>query len=211
MSVPIPRYLRDIAVLEKQQKAWVHFSLKCPCGCESFLLYENYLTKEEKELEKPYYDALGKMVGHPSTCTIDEDGRVHHWILHMSDHLKVDSREEVFVPEPPFFTGISVLKIFCAECGKEHLLFDSRICGYDGTTNEREKVVLDYLPHFRLKCREAVAISVKIENDESLEAFRENTGLDYSEDQYSDSFSWIAIYKIDAKGKKSKIIDFETA
>jgi len=50
-----------------------------------------------------------------------------------------------------------------------------------------------------------------VENDESLEAFKENTGLDFTEDQYSDSFSWMAVYKMDDNGKKTKIIGFETA
>lgn len=211
MSVPIPRYLRDIAVLEKQCKTWVHFSLKCTCGCEKFSLFENYLTKEEKKLEKPYYDALDKMVGHPTTCTKDEDGTLHHWILYMSDHLKVERREEVFVPDKPYFSGIKVLKIICAECGKEHLLFDSRTCGYDGITGEKSEEEMKYIPHFKQKCRDTVPLSVKIENDESLKAFKENTALDYSEDRYSDSFSWLAVYKIGDDGKKTKLFDFETA
>ena len=52
MSVSVPLYLRDLAVVEKQHKTWTHFSLRCPCGCGKFLVYENYLTKEEKEVAK---------------------------------------------------------------------------------------------------------------------------------------------------------------
>lgn len=78
-------------------------------------------------------------------------------------------------------------------------------------TVERDKEKADYVPHFRIKCREAVSLAVKVENDESLEVFKENTGLDFTEDQYSDSFSWMAVYKFNDNGKKTKIFDFETA
>ena len=98
----------------------------------------------------------------------------------------------------------------CSVCGTEN--YDSPyclICGCKPHLSMEEKA--EYVPHFRLKCREAVALAVKVENDESLEAFKENTGLDFTEDQYSDSFSWMAVYKMDDNGKKTKIIGFETA
>ena len=104
-----------------------------------------------------------------------------------------------------------MIKVSCTACGKEHLLFDSRIHGYDGMTGEHTQEVLDYKPHFKLKCKNAVSLEMKVENDESHEAFKENTAIGFTKEQYSDAFGWMVIYKTDEKGKKSKIIDTETA
>ena len=211
MSVPVPLYLRDLAVVEKQRKTWTLFSLRCPCGCGKFFVYENYLTKEEKELAKPHNDAWARLMREGFTCKMGDDGVCHHWITKNTEDGKAEKGEEVYIPDAPFFVGITVFRITCAECGKEYLLFDSRKCGYDAMTAECDKEKADYVPNFRLKYRDAVSLSVKVENDESLEAFKENTGLDFTEDQYSDSFSWMAVYKMNDNGKKTKIIDYETA
>ena len=78
MGVPIPHYLKDIAVLEKQKDTWVHFSVKCSCGSDRFLVYENYLNKEETALEKPYYDKLTEIYcsNSPRITTKDENGKI---------------------------------------------------------------------------------------------------------------------------------------
>lgn len=206
--MPIPNYLKHLAVFEKQKDTWTCFSIKCPCGCEKFTIYENYLTKEEKALEKPYYDALAEMytLDMSRRTTRDENGLQHTWRL-----LEDGSRKEIIVPARPFFSGITSIKIKCVECGKEHLIFDSRIHGYDGMTSELTQETLTYEPHFKLKCKNAVSLQIKIENDETFEEFLNLTGLDFSEKQYSDSFGWIIIYKVDEKGKKTKIFDWEAS
>lgn len=206
MSVPIPHYLKDIAVLEKQKGAWVHFSVKCSCESDRFLVYENYLNKEETALEKPYYDKLTEIYcsNSPRITTKDENGKIHYW------KALEDSKEEIIIPEKPYFSGITVIKAKCADCGKEHLIFDSRIHGYDGITSEETKEAMDYEPHFRSKCKGFVSLSLKIENSESFEEFSEDFDLGFNEEQYSNAFSWIMIYKTDEKGKKTKIFDYET-
>ena len=60
MGVPIPHYLKDLAVLKSRKNTWVHFSITCACGSDNFFVYENYLNPNEKVLEKPYYDASKK-------------------------------------------------------------------------------------------------------------------------------------------------------
>lgn len=207
MSVPIPHYLKDIAILEKQKDTWVHFYIKCSCGSDRFLVYENYLNKEEKALEKPYYDKLTEIYcsNSPRITTKDENGKIHYW------KALEDSKEEIVIPEKPYFSGITVIKAKCADCGKEHLIFDSRIHGYDGITSEETKEAMDYEPHFRSKCKGIVSLSLKIENSESFEEFSEDFDLGFNEEQYSNAFSWLMIYKTDEKGKKTKIFDYETA
>ncbi len=213
MSVPIPNYLKHIATLDKQQKTWAHFSIKCTCGCDKFFVYQNCLNKEEKALEKPYNHAMWEIYvsDKPRKRTVDEDGKVHYWRLFEPLKGLEGAHEELIVPDCPFFLMIKVIKIKCVDCEKEHLVFDNRIHGYDGMTGEHTQETLEYNPHFKLKCKDIVSLQIKIENDESFEEFQKNTDLGFTEDQYSDSFSWIVIYKIDKKGKKTKIFDCETA
>ena len=213
MSVPIPHYLEDLAVLEGRQNAWVQFSVKCTCGGDKFFVYENCLSREEKALEKPYVDALIEIYSSniPKATTWDENGKKHYWRLLEPEKGLDGAHEEIVVPERPFFSGIVVIKVKCADCGKEHLLFDSRIHGYDGMTNEETEETIGYEPIFRLKCKDIVSLVLKVENHESFEEFKEDGDLGFTQEQYSDSFTWILIYKIDKKGKKTKIFDFETA
>ena len=146
-----------------------------------------------------------------SMCTRDEDGTLHHWKLYEPSKGLKGRHEEVFLPDRPYFSGIVVIKSKCIKCEKEYLLFDSRMHGYDGMTNEKDQAAIEYEPHFKLKCKEAVSLEVKVENDESLEKFQDNTDLGFTEEQFSDAFSWIIIYRINNNGKKAKIFDWETA
>jgi hypothetical protein len=214
MSIPIPHYLKSIATLEKQTKQWTHFSLACPCGCKRFQVYESYLTKEQKALERPHFDTLGSIFDRsiPSTLTRDEDGKCHYWRLYEPEKGLEGRHEKIIIPPCPFFSGIWVWKIICDECGQEFILFDNRFHGYDGVFNEgATKETLSYQPTFRRKCKDSVSLSVKVENDDSYEEFCENCGDECTEEQYADAFSWIVVYKIDEKGKKTKIFESETA
>lgn len=210
--IPVPEYLRKNGKVLKTGKSWTQFRFVCDCGCESFLPYQNCYNAEEEKAMKPYYDALDYLLTGEgwSTCTIDEDGALHHWKFFSEDGLD-EEKEEVILPEEPFFAGITVVKVQCTRCGAEHILFDSRYHGYDGVTGSPAEEALTYQPHFRPKCRSAVAVEVKVENDPTVEAFRENTGLELDAGQYANAFSWIAIYVVSALGKRKKIFEAETA
>ena len=161
---------------------------------------------------KPYYDGLEYWFSGcwGTTCTCDENGTLHRWKLLTPAGLD-GPKEEVFISERPFFAMIAVAKIKCQHCGAEHLIFDNRCHGYSGMTDTHTQEELLYQPHFRPKCRNAVGIEIKVENDPSIEIFKENTGLSFTEEQYSNAFSWIKVYAINPDGKKSLILDFETA
>ena len=152
MAIPIPRYLKHIAKPQKQQKTWTRFGICCSCGCEKFLVYQNYMNKEELLLEKPYYDALDEMFSAgASTCTRDEDGTLHHWKLYEPSKGLKGRHEEVFLPDRPYFSGIVVIKSKCIKCEKEYLLFDSRMHGYDGMTNEKDQPTIRIRTAFQVK------------------------------------------------------------
>ena len=108
-----------------------------------------------------------------------------------------------------------IVKVKCAKCGKEYILFDSRFHGYDATIPERESkydgVVYDFAPIVWKKDKDGLAtFTVKIQNDDSLEDFIENA-YETDEETYSNSFGWITIKVVNIKTKAKKtIIDIET-
>lgn len=208
--IPIPTHLRPLSEVRKTSKTTTTVSLRCPCGCDNFFMHENVLTKEEKAAEKPYYDALDQKYCNPCKHTVDENGVVHYW-RYLTDNHMSGPVEEIIVPERPYFSGISVVKLICAGCQAEYVVFDSRIHGYDAKTTGTDDQTLSYTPHFRQKMKQSASFEIKIENDESYEAFIEDTGLDFDEDGYADAFSWLWIYATNESGKKKKVFEFETA
>lgn len=210
--IPVPEYLKAIAKNVKAKREWTSFTLACRCGCQTFMPYMNYFTAEEKKLLEPYYDSLHNALSGcwATTCTVDEDGTLHHWKMFTPAGLN-GPKEEVFFAEEPFFAKVAVLKIVCQECGAEYLVFDSRCHGYDAVTGDRTEEEMRYQPHFKPKCTHEVGIEIKVENDPSLEAFQENSGLMFTEKQYSSAFSWVKVYAVKQDGKKRVILDCETA
>lgn len=208
--MPIPNYLQEIAYNESNKDNFTAFQLKCKCGCTLFHLYESCLDKKEKELCKPYYEALERSVtgGYFSNCTQDENGVIHHWIY--LTHSENGPKEEVIIPPKPFCACVKVVKVHCYECGNEFVIYDSRKNGYSGVfcAEPDEK---EYIPHFKLKKRRdglPVKICISVEYTESYEDFVKNIQCEYKD--YTNAFTWISIYSIDRNNKKRRLYGFET-
>ncbi len=208
--VPIPMYLEKNATLIRHKGNKVMVAFQCDCGSNIFAVAKNKLTYAEREQLKPYCEALEKWLfshGYGSFSTKDENGQIHYWKRLSDDQNDV---EEVYIPPKPPFATVTVLKAKCCSCGKEHVLFDSRKNGYDAMTSE-EREDLEYIPHYNNYSKKQYQLEICIENDESLEAFKEATGTNESEEFYSDAFSWIWIYGIDENQKRRRLYEFETA
>ena len=215
----VPAYLKPIARELKVKGGKTTMALVCDCGSELFWIYENKLTSEEKKQMAPYERALHESLsgGYASFCTKDEDGTLHHWKLLEEPPLWTPIEKwkavEVFIPETPAFANVMSIRVECSCCGIIHTVFDNRIHGYDGVFCS-ESADLTYVPHYKKReTRDKLHRKIEIvtENDETIEAFRENTAIDCDEASYSNAFGWICVYAIDEKGKKSKVLDFETA
>ena len=208
----IPNYLKPISYNETTKGDFTRFHLKCGCGCKLFDVFESYLDKAEQKACKPHYDALTELCSGASTCTVDDNGTVHHWKLFSSDLN--GPKQEVIVPPLPEFGSIHVVKIKCRQCGREYTLFDSRFNGYSGkfSVNVTDKA-LAYIPHFKQKKRRdnlPVEIRVSVEHDPSYEEFKQNTGIECPFEDYEDAYTWITIHAIDKSGKKIKMFEMET-
>jgi len=151
--IPVPKYLRNIAIIENGKDNKITFSLKCKCGFERFVLYDNFSSESAREL----------------------------------------------------------LKAQCSACQAEYVIYDSSLYGYDGMTFDKESYEVKYDPRLRQKSKKPLKLLITVENDATLEEFKSNTGLDFSMDEYSNSFSWIVVHGIDENQKKKKIFETETA
>ena len=211
--VPIPDYLKDISIYETSKDNNTFFSIQCTCGCSEFYILENKLTAEEKNQLQPYYDVLTSLYcsgGYGVTGHwIDDERAEHTWKL-LSPDRENGPKEDVIFPPRPVFAGISRIECKCASCNREFLLYDSRMHGYDGVTADKSAEELQYQPVMKQKTKESVAVQIMVENDESLEEFRENTDPQYDQQQYSNAFSWFVIYAV-KNGRKRKLFDIETA
>ena len=141
-------------------------------------------------------------------CTRNEDGMLHHWKL-----TSPFTKKEVILPEKPAFAGIMSMQAACSQCGRMHTVFDNRVHGYDAVFCN-ENANLEDEPHYQKRMtRDHLPRKIEIitENDETMEMFRDNTGIECDENTYSNAFGWIGAYAIDEKGKKTRILDWETA
>jgi len=206
----IPAYLRHISREIRVKGDRTTFALVCTCGNERFDLFHNKFTKEE-QAEYDRYIAEDERVfrgSYASMCTREEDGRLRHWKF-VAPGIKI----EVFPPEMPPFAMVVSWRARCSACGGEHLIFDSRFHGYDGVfCSDGENG--DYMPRYVQRLTRDKAprrVEITTENDETLEQFKENTGIDCDYDAYSNGFGWISISTVDEKGRKTKLLDHESA
>lgn len=206
----VPKYLRHISREIRMKGDRTTFALVCPCGNERFDLFVNKFTDTEKMEYDRYWDAYEKTFrgSYASMCTVDEDGKLHHWKL-----VFPEIRIEVFPPETPAFSTVVSWRARCSCCGTEYLVFDNRIHGYDGVFCNDGKD-LDYKPRYvqrKTRDQSPRRIEITTENDATLEQFHENTGIKCDYDTYSNAFGWIMISAVDDKGKKTKLLDHESA
>lgn len=206
----VPAYLCHISREIRVKGDRTTVALVCPCGNERFDLFHNKFTKEEQAEYDRYFDAYEKTFrgSYASMCTIDGGGKLHHWKI-----VFPEIRIEVFPPEMPSVATVVSWCARCSQCGAEYVIFDSRFHGYDGMfCNDGQN--RDYVPQYVQRGTRDKAprrVEITTENDETLEQFRENTGIDCDHDAYSNAFGWISISAVDEKGKKTKLLDHESA
>lgn len=207
--MPISSHLQAYAAEPREKNGNTCFDLRCTCGHDLFFPFRRTETKEEKRLLKPYYDYLNLVFSGPRKVTKNEDGTAHFW------HTENGEWVENNYPDKPFFAGIEVFRAICASCEHEITVFDSRHHGYDALYCDiLTAEAAAYEPTLRQignRDGSPVKITVKLEHDESLEEFRENTGTEATYEEYADAFTWIWVYATDQRGKKKKIFEFETA
>ena len=204
-----PKYIENIFSITKEKCGKIECDVVCECGARHFIGYKNVIVRSAEEAAyEGAYNAFNEKYSRIRFG--DENGVSYLYgmkglfgeeILEKFEYKQLDSTE--------------IVKVKCAECGKEYVLFDSRFHGYDATITERESkydgVVYDFAPIDWKKDKDGIAtIIVTICNDDNLEEFIENA-YETDEETYSNSFGWITIKAVNIKTKAKKtIIDIET-
>ena len=139
----------------------------------------------------------------------DEQGRAHTWRL-LSPQGLDGPKEDVIIPDKPFFSGITRITVKCAQCGTEQVLFDSRFHGYDGIIQSPTPEELAYQPTMKQRRGGPIALQVKTEHTETPESILEIDRSDLAPTDWTNAFDWIIVYKM-ANGRRIKIFECETA
>ncbi len=88
-------------------------------------------------------------------------------------------------------SNINILKSMCVSCGRENVVFDNRIHGYDANCESETKDISYNGFSFAKVSDEALRIVVKYENNsESYEEYVESNGY-VSREKFSNMFGWI--------------------
>jgi hypothetical protein len=229
MYLIVPEYLRVIATKIDILKENGIFSLKCNCDCESFSLLKNRphksdITREDAQkikLTKKWWrdldenpNIIGVTVNNSGTKQIitlklreiDSNGQPHkttRTIIVTAGNIPLDSSELAQLAKRD---DTVILKAKCSACGKEHLLFDSRIHGNDAADFKPEKLE-DYA--FRQLKGLPAQIQIHIKNFWDLEDIESNQNPELTADDYSEMFGYIKIISTDQSGKKKIIYSSE--
>lgn len=214
----LPTYLKELAHNCERKKNTVTFLLKCTCGNESFEVKKgktNY-DKESEERWKNYWRKYRFLPIFSFTLTVDRKSGKRYWYGGTLFGIRVG---RYYVEDLHMVKDISIMKIKCPCCGKEHIIFDNRKHGYDALTDlvelQEGRTVIPFADESDLKFRrlcksKPCAIRVTVQNDLPTEDFYDTFGSDASEEVYSHAFSWIAISSV-IDGKTRTIFDMETS
>ncbi len=207
--IPKPKYIENILEITKTGKGFICCDVVCECGVKHFVGYKNVIVRSTEEAAyEAAYNAFNEKY---SRIRFGDENGISY--LYAMKGLFDEEILEKF--ECRQLDSTEIVKIKCAKCGKEYVLFDSRFHGYDATIPEREckydGVAYDFAPIVWKKDQDGIAtFTIKIQNDDSLEDFIENA-YETDEETYSNSFGWITIKAVNIKTKAKKIIiDIET-
>ncbi|MGN1040007.1 MAG: hypothetical protein ACI4QL_01100 [Candidatus Fimimonas sp.] len=204
-----PKYIENILAVTKERCGDMECDVVCECGAKHFVAYKNVIARTAEEAA--YQAACNQFCEKNARIRFGAENGVCY--LYGMKGLFGDEIAEKF--EYKKLDETAIVKVKCAECGKEYVLFDSRFHGYNAVIAEREStydgVTYDFAPVSWAKDKEGVAtISVRILNDDCLEDFFENA-YETDEETYSNSFCWITIKAVNTKTKAKKtLIDMET-
>ena len=204
-----PKSIENILSITKEKRGEIECDVVCECGSAHFIGYKNVIVRSEEEAA---YEAAYNSFNEKYSCIRFGDENGVSYLYGMKGLFGEEILEKF---ECKQLDSTEIVKVKCAECGKEYILFDSRFHGYDATIPEREckydSVVYDFAPIVWKKDKDGLAtFTVKIQNDDSLEDFIENA-YETDEETYSNSFGWIMIKAVNIKTKAKKVLlDMET-
>lgn len=198
----MPNYLNKVAYNIQNKSNSISFMIKCECNTKEFQLLENEESREEKEKRKEFDELMRKYDGEAYS---DKNGNM---FLCSKGFLGI-GRKKIQLPDNFIPFQIKVVKALCPHCGKEIILFDNRLYGYDAIVDPPNNLLEDLKFSVIKTNKKNSEILVKIRNDLSIEEYIETMKGTFME-RYSEAFSDISIYSI-TDGRKKLIFEEETA
>lgn len=205
-KLPVPRHLRGIAGEVRQTAYSVRVKLRCACGCESFRCEKNAWSEEERRQMEAYEAALKKLVlGY--TCRVLPGGQ-HQRRRNLFGLIPL--RWQNFdMPQAPGYWDVQCIRVICEACQTTHVVFDSRLHGYEGWAAEWPEDTMAWQPRWRSAARSVGAVTVCVENRDFDVFMEDNPEL--TPEDCSDLYENISIRIQGDDGKSREIFSRETA
>jgi ribosomal protein L33 len=210
----IPKYLEHISKVVKQSKHNVTVKLQCECGESKFIVLKNKPLEADKLAKEQWEKLINERFSRGNVYQYsDKDG--NRFIVRKNIFgIIVDKAR---LNDMPRYFDTNIIKLVCNNCGKEHIIFDNRIHGYDAYVEKRNNVSYEGIEFkqktFKGSNNNLVAIEIKIDNDITFEEFCDQEGKEVTTEEYTNAFSNIIIYGniIDLNNKRVTIFSEETA
>lgn len=204
-TLRVPRHLRRLAGEIKQTAYSVEMRLRCPCGCECFRVEKNAWTEAEKRAMEAHEAALKKVICGYSFRRLP-DGRFQH---RRNLFGLIPLRWKYFdMPQAPCWWDVQCIRIICTACQAEHLVFDSRLHGYEAWAAVWPQDTMDWQPRWRCVIR-AAAVTVTVKPRDPALLMEENPEL--TPEDCSDLYESISIRIQSDNGKSCEVFSRETA
>ncbi len=210
--LPIPYHLRFLAEEIICKETTLTMQLHCPCGCTYFKLYENAPTAAEREELNAYQAECNRLLGmHGIYGQCNKSGSIR---TYQRGFLGIE--KDIQLPPAPPYAAIHAIKASCAECGKETVLFDSRLHGYDSAvcgTNCAIEYAVAYRQKFlrnQPERRVRITTTCDIPHQELTAMLGECASESSAMALWSECFTSIII-STEFRGKYQKMLGFETA
>lgn len=154
--------------------------------------YREMIVYNNKGIEKRKFDK-----------EIDKDRILYYYKINYGEFpLSIEEQNKI---NPIDYTVI--IKVKCIKCGKEHILFDSRIHGC-ASADFDFKEMLDYEfteKVFNKKKGKSYKVEISIKNYWDFEDIESNGNEGLTEEDYSVLYNYISIKAINGENKKIKV------
>ena len=162
-----PKYIENILSITKEKRGEIECDVVCECGSAHFIGYKNVIVRSEEEAA---YEAAYNSFNEKYSCIRFGDENGVSYLYGMKGLFGEEILEKF---ECKQLDSTEIVKVKCAECGKEYILFDSRFHGYgEYTTN----LIENFNKQIKSQCKK----KVQFPNEASLERFICGLVLEYN-------------------------------
>jgi len=200
-----PAHLRPLAVDPVQEKGLLTMTLRCPCGCGRFRVEKNTWTEEERRQMEAHEAALKKVICGYTFRQLPDGQFQHRRNLFGLIPLRWKNFD---MPQAPFWWDVQCVRVICAACQTAHVVFDSRLHGYEAWAAQWPEETMAWQPRWRCVIR-AAAVTVTVKHRDFALLMEENPEL--TPEDCTDLYERISIrYKTD-DGNSREVLFRETA